>query len=391
MAVARSGDGTVTVLTHVAPSVTLETPRPVANAAGTVSVRGELRESGMKRVLGLINQGPTGFAECTVSSTVPLPRFWMECPLAPGDDAARIALYATPRGAPIALHLADLVGRREAATEPRRETYVPASEGPRRPVETPVALLAGVRDRVTEIRAAAGLTPVQFALAESVRLNTLVPAALARDLSTEQQLSLTRGILAGWDVQSPVPLRDGYYASSGAVGPPDAERWMQTALLQPALRRTFFDPSAAIVALGSAVEEGSVTAIAASWRVHGDRVTEQAAAEALLRRLERARAERGVAPPTLITDLTELDAALDGVRRGQRTMEEAMDSVIERAARRWRRSVAYYAFEATDLSLVQLPDGLLDGGELILSLGVTHHTLPESRWGSYVVGIVFTR
>ena len=120
-------------------------------------------------------------------------------------------------------------------------------------------------------------------------------------------------------------------------------------------------------------------------------MTEEAGAEALLQRLERARAERGVPPPTLITDFTELDAALAEVRAGRRSMEDAMSSLLQLASRRWRRPVHSYAFETMDLSAVELPDEMLEGGQLILSLGVTHHTMPDSRWGSYVVGIVFTR
>ncbi|MEO0323400.1 MAG: hypothetical protein AAF447_10620 [Myxococcota bacterium] len=390
LAQAREGRDTVTVVAYASPTARLETPRPVADTAGTVAVRGELMEPGMKQVAALINQGATGYARCTLSSAVPLPRFWMECPLHATDDAARISIFAQRGNAPIAFHVVDVVGRRDPASEPRSESYDPALPE-LRPVSTPAALLAGVQERVAQIRDADGLAPVTVARAESTRLDGLVPAALSGGLTTQQQLTLSRGILAAWDVESPRPIRDGYYATTTAFGPPDAERWMATALLDPSLRRTFFDPSAAIVALGSTVEERGVAAIAASWRLHGDRVTEEAGAEALLQNLEQARQARGVPPPQLITDFDDLGAALEDVRTGRQSMDAAMESLLETASQRWQRSVYSYALETTNLSSVELPDALLEGGELMLSVGVTHQPLADSPWGTYLVGIIFTR
>ncbi|MEM1415012.1 MAG: hypothetical protein AAGH15_08940, partial [Myxococcota bacterium] len=118
---ASEGSTGVALLAMVEPALRLDEVRPVADAQGRVQVRGEVLSPEVTWVGAAINQGALATADCQIADTVPLPRFWLTCPMGATDAEARISLRVLDGGDFLARELVSLTARKTASAEALRE------------------------------------------------------------------------------------------------------------------------------------------------------------------------------------------------------------------------------------------------------------------------------
>lgn len=373
-------------LAHARPRVRTPTPRPQANSRGRVEISGEVLGAAPHWIAGAINQGEAGVASCEADPGLALPRFRLRCQLAPGDPYARVSVTAG-EGTLLAERVASFVARRPGADVrgpvPARSTSRALEDGGDLGAYTVAAF--------NRVRSGAGLVPLVLSAPESDRLDGLVRAAVDPRFGGDAGDELSLAIVAGSAIEDAPPLRDGAYVGTLMLGPPNTAAWLTACFLDPDMRRLFLAPAARVAAIGAEVTPRGLAALTATWQTHGDPLVEDAAADVVVSAVQRARLARRLPAAQPIRGYAGLGPALDRVRTGAATRQEALDAVLAEALGELGGTLEAFSIRTLDLRALDLPAALLQEGPLDLAVEVTHQRAEGSTWGTYIVGVLTRR
>lgn len=382
LAYVRKGARAVIGISAIPQVVRLERTPLTVGADGKVVIRGEVL-SQTAGVRGLINRGKHGYADCTASTTVALPRFVITCPASREDEVAWLSVSAYPTGRVLGMPVVEMLVWPSGAPG---KTYAKLARGA---APASAASTEELLAEINRVRGEAKLSALRLAEQETRTAARLAPhyfGALEanKDDGVTDQVAL--GLLAGWEVEGMV--RSGNFVSTWVN---DAASWaevVRAAITRPIGRATLLDPAAERVALGPADAARGRGAVMSTYALF-DGYKHDDDAKALAARIAAARGERGLIPPKVVIELNgDAARAADRVQAGSRTPLEALSDLLERASERLGRSVRGWVAEASSLDRVKLPDQLLTQPSLAVGIGVGHHRPQGAAWGRFVVMIV---
>jgi len=350
---------------------------------GRVTISGAIADAEAVAVVGLINRGPHGWAECQVEGT---PRqFRMTCALAPEDQGAWIDVAVQRRGHLIARTVARAFAHREG---PTGITYPEAK--PAAPVADAASFRQALLTRLNEVRRSAKLAPLTLAQNQSASLDGVAPHYFAAlEIGDETTLDLiTLGTLAGWDVVGGL-IRDAHVLGIYLPVRRDAQAWLDETLERPIGRRTLLGPWARQLALGATFDRPTpgIGALIATYAF----MEEQAVAEEarrLVARLNDERTARGHRPVHHVEDMPELDEAAVRVAAGVHP-GRALDDAVARAAERRRTTMAGSWTVAAKVDDIPFADELLYAEAIEVAVRVAHVSIQGSNWG-FTVALLTT-
>lgn len=381
----RDGDQAVVLVVHAARPARLEPVDPRPDPNGWVVLRGAMIEPA-GALYAYVNRGEFGVERCDVDLGVKLPAFRVYCPVDPADSEAVIEILASAPGRVLARVVARALARRADAL-PREfdaQRYGAQSE-----VGDPQAFGNALLAGLNEVRARAGLGPLERAVAQSNTAQELAPHYFVAEAESRgaDVDTIALGLLAGWDVGG--MIRDAALLT-GIVAPTrDASQWLGTSLAAPSGRVALMNPDARQVAIGAVVEANAIGAVVTSYELH-ENEDHQANVNLFFDRVVRARERLGLPPPKRLGPLMEpMAKELGRVRQGEISPASALRNVMDVGAAGFGLSMRGYQIEAIDVESLELPDEILRAPVLLLEIGVTHHRPPGAAWAQYVVLIAY--
>ncbi len=369
----------VAMLATARPMARLETLPAVPGPDGHVILRGELLRPAA-RVEALINRGRYGFRRCSFDPAVALPRFAVDCETDPGDESEALEIGAFPPGrvmGPIVLRA--LVWPRGRLPTAWRQPAARAGAAGREPAGALVSSL-------NQVRAAAGLAPVTLATSQSETAGLLAPHYFAAEgqQQADQVDAIAVGVMAGWQVGGPV--RAGHF-TAGWTADAEAEGGLLASVLErPSGREALLDPDIRAVAVGTVREGGKVGAVFGTYAFL-ERSSPGAEAAVVVRRLDEARAGRGL-PPTLALERLSRDVAqiAGAVERGEQDTGSATRSLLDRAVHSATSGRAYaWVGYGERLDRVALPEEVVSATAVQVAVAVAHCQPRGSPWFGYCV------
>lgn len=372
----------VAMVVHAQPRVRLDALPAVPGPDGHVVVRGELLRPA-DRIDALINRGRYGVRRCGIDPDVPLPRFAVDCETDPADEAEalEIAAFAPKRVmGPIVVRALVWPGGKLPTTYRKPPAAVARAGAAGR--DLPAALVASLND----VRAAAGLAPVTVAASQSETAALLAPHFFAAEgrQQADQVDSIAVGVMAGWQVNGLV--RAGHFTAASIAEASNEGGLLAAALDRPSGREALLDRDIRAVAVGTVREEGRMGALFGAYAFL-DAASPAAEAASVVRRIDEARARRGL-PPTfpldrLSRDVAEIALAME---RGERNPRGALRSILDKAvqATTGGRAYAWTGF-GERLERIDLPEEVVSATAVQVAVGVAHCKPKGSPWVGYCV------
>ena len=357
--------------------------RPDAN--GNVVIEGNvlMQADGIQ---ALATRGELSWSECEADESSALPRFRLECPVDPGDDATWITLAieipgrVLPRlGLQVLAHAGDAPQRfeRPVLGEPVVVDDIAAAREP-------------LLSQLNELRARALAPPLQLEADQSRVADDLVGhyfEAVLGQRNEEVAETVALGMMAGWQVDGLIQL--GSFTSGWQVGSLDVSRLLASALTSPGARSALLDPDFERLAVGLALDEQAgaptLSLLASAYQLFSEHEHHEHASR-VLENLSRARETRGqraagtdeALRPMALTAASQVQAGSDP--------SDAMDALLQEAAALHRgRSVFGWVAETQDLDDIEFPDDLLTRSALDVAISVAVHKREGEAWGNYVV------
>jgi hypothetical protein len=365
----------------------LVTPFSPVAAAGQLDFSGEVLVR-IEDVTAWVNQGRLGYAECTRDPSVPLPRFALSCPLAPGDRSALIEVSLREPGRVLGLAGLRVLARRpgeEAASWQRQHSLAP------QPVATPQEFAEAVAGVLGRVRASAELHPLGLSLPQSQQANALVPFVFAGTTGAGSPALAdlaALGLAAGWQVGGVV--KNAALTSGATTETLDASRWLEAALERPSGRSALLDPDARVLAVGALASQDppAAAALAVTYQLFGEEDL-RAEAERVVERVGAARKARGRSAPTRLSSATPVVEQV-AQELPDRNIDplEALEDALARATAASAQPLRGWVLEASQLDAATLPPDLLDAETLRLAVAVGYYQPEEEPWGRYVVLIL---
>ncbi|MEM1033356.1 MAG: hypothetical protein AAGN82_23685 [Myxococcota bacterium] len=380
----RGDDGTVALAVVSAPTGVSVRALPIED--DVVTVAGRLALEDVTEVMGVVNRGPHGWAECTSKGAAA--DFTLRCPIDAGDASAWIDVVVAVKGQLLGRTVARVLAHREGAGAITYPTQVE-----RRPVSDPEAFRREVLARLNARRATAGLRPLRLATAQSAQMDPLAPHYFAGDAEGDAAVldRITLGVMAGWDVKGGL-ITNAQVLATHVPGSRDAVGWLTEMLDRPTGRRALLAPQATQVALGAAVDapRPGLSSLVATYTFLDDADVGAEAAE-FVTRLNDARAAAGRAPVQVRSDpMPELDEAAARVREGTHP-GLALDEALAAAVARRTISMGGMYLVTARMEDAEFSEELITAADLNTWVRVAHVAIGESRWGFRVVLVATTR
>lgn len=378
----------VVMVAHDTPQVRLAAQPLVPDAEGKVVVRGTLGANA-EHVGALVNQGPSGVAECARDLRLRLPQFGFICPLAEGDGRTWVQVTAQPPGKVLADTVLELLLHRTPA-DVARYTLPDASESGQ--VEDEAAFTAALMPVLNQARLDAGLQPLVLAEKQSQTAQALAPHFFVAsqgggDRQVQERIAL--GLMAGWQVGG--AIRGGDLVASVTGPARDPREWLATTLESPVGRRVLLGRDSRRIAVGSLLsrEPSGLGALVTTYRFYeGD--DHHHDEEQVLGDLAELRRQNGVAGSVvLVRDLSETMKGMAQQLRSGQAPADVFRVMMDRIVGRMNMSAQGYLFQTTDLSAARFPEELWRrAGQLPVAVTVAHHKPPGAAWAHLVVFLI---
>jgi hypothetical protein len=389
-AVVRAKGQLIAIADYDAAPVDLQPFSVAPDPNGDVVVSGRLRGDAAY-FAGLINQGAYGVRPCSVDAAVARPQFRITCRAAREDETAWMEIVYAPPGTVLALPLAQILVRRDPSKPVSFQAPASAQDNAK-PVADAAQFRAAVLEALNATRAKASMGPVRLSTLESdtaagVARQYFAAALGAGGIGDMNTVAL--GLLAGWQVQG--TIRGGTFFAALLPATRDVGRWLDFALTLPIGRDALLQPDVEEIALGPAFLRApdGIGAVVTGYRLqHGD--DHAADVAAVLRRITEARTARGLSLPKT---LPGFDAAitdeLGAVKRGEENPGQALQASLQRALRRYERSVRGLVVEAITPDAFEIPAELIAQPNLQLAIGAVHYKPPGAAWAQLVIVVVY--
>lgn len=362
----------------VAPRKATFTGSVAPAADGKLTIDGETRVLG-DSVHAVANKGADGFAVCTPSDDVDLPKFRLTCRLDPGDPYAYVDVGVIPVGRMLSHAIGRLMARPTEKT-PMRWTAVGAVGKDALPVDD---VRRETLRRVNERRTRAGLRTLVDVPAQSRSVTTLAPYYFAAGKGAPESWSETALLGASAGYELPIRIEEAWPASAESTNR-DPSALFAALFESPGGRRTLMEPAASHIAIGPVLggDWNGIFVVTYDELLPEEEATRTAE---LLERWERTRTALGRAPLTPLDATTPIlataaKAVADGVEP-----KVAVAAALEAASTALHRPVQVGLVFANSLSVVPLPDALvkLEKGGFTVSVAWTR--LQGSAWGRYAI------
>ena len=383
------GEGrAVAIMVHAVSRVRWKTLAMVPDAQGNAVLEGELGESA-EYILGYANQGRFGVAQCTMDPSIARPRFRATCPMHKDDSIAWVQLLAAPPKRVLAAPFAQILLRRAAG---QLLAFDPQGYSQAHPVTNTADFSSAILVALNNVRAQAGLQPVQLSAAESARAVRLAAHFFADWQSAgngEESDRIAMGLLAGWHLEG--LIRDGLFTASLTAHTHDAGQWLNNALTSPMGRATLMSPDIEAISLGAIVlgQPNALGAVVTGYRLyHGD--DHSADVRQLYSRLLAARKRLGLGMPSRLGGMDRvLRLELDRIKSGLRGSSQALQAVLDQGVSRFGAGMRGYVVETTSLDAFEIPEDVIRRPNLYFEIGVGHYRAPGAAWGQLVILVVF--
>jgi hypothetical protein len=382
LAYLRKGGHAVIALSVTPQTVRLARTPLVPGPDGNVVLQGEVISPALT-VRALINRGRYGYAACTVSPAVALPRFTIVCPTLPEDEVAWLSISALPPGRVLGTTVLEMM------VWPAGKPGNVYSRLTRSETAAAGASAGDLVQEINRIRAEAKLPPVALAEQESTTASRLAPHYFSSFASgggdgTADQVAL--GLLAGWEVGGTV--RDGHFVSTWLANASSWSEVVRASIARPMGRQTLLDPAAERVAVGPVAVDHAYGAVFATYSLF-DGYRHDRDAGTVADRISAQRVANGVSRLHMVAELSaEAERAAKSVQDGKRAPTQALNDLLQHISERTGRSVRGWAAEATALDRIVMPKELTASPTLTLGIGVAHRRQEGSAWGRFVVLII---
>lgn len=382
VAFARQGDAAIAVSVAVQLEARLD-PTSMKATDGAVVLRGALVDgAGAKTIYAQVNQGDTAVAECAREPAVAPPRFELRCPVQATDAVAGVALHVHREGR----FLSDAVGSGlvlPGAAVPL--TWSASVWGAPTPLPADDAALAELLlTRTNAIRAAAKLPPLTSSPKQSATAARLAPHYFAQTSSSGVVDQIALGMLAGWDLTSPV--QDGDFSSFRVGASGSVDEVLGAALDSPTVRQVLLSPKAGLLALGLYRESGSLNVMTTTWEPFSytdAAVTQSRVFEAL--KAERVR--RGLAGLGAVGMEPVYAQGSQRLASGEEPRAVLQD-LLGQTVQTMQRNFKGWTVETADPEHISWPDELLTAQPTYIAVSAGMRQRKGSPWATTVVLIV---
>lgn len=299
-----------------------------------VILRGRL-EGSFRYLSAIATFGASDYAECEVSTSVPLPQIAIRCPVHATDSVAWIDVLGYTDGRVLGRRVGRVLVRRDQGAQLAALAVDATLEG------NAPGLVEAILARANAIRAEHGRTPLALELAQSATVQGITPAWFGAELGGDHATSdlLALGVIAGWDVSAGT-IRDAHLAVSMVDTTQSPGEWLALLMEDPTARAVLLDPEARSAAIGAQwdAERRAFTGLVVTYELFEGAPLDRAR-DTVLQRVTAERRRRGLPPPRVVS-MGALDTAAQWVQRGQRTPGQALDRAMHQVASSTRRRVA---------------------------------------------------
>lgn len=370
--------------------------RPFPTSGEVFTVEGRAH-SQYHWVQAAITRGDTRVARCRPDTTVALPEFRFECVGEISDDEAVIELWAGDWRRLIGQAFM-VVRVSPSGAEPTRyltnETIIEAAEHAR--VTDSIALLVELEALVTEVRTTLGLGRMHFEREQSeagLELLRLIISDWLGPTPGALRNGLLQGMLAGYELSEEV-------MGGRVIGMLFSERLTTTQTLDrlmdyPRTRLLLVNEEIDLVAvaLGGDPDARMTGVLLAGWQ-DGSRASSDFVEERLLERIDQWREDRGLdaIEEPVSRFVREARSSVQAIARGAPVPSE-LDSVTRRSTVATNRASGAAVYELLDPETFDLRfmADILSEPDLRATVAAARWDDPESRWGTYVVILLYER
>ncbi len=385
----RNGQGMV-FLASARRSLLLTPSSAVPDADGWLRLQGEVLGPS-EEIVGLINQGAYGYADCENAPGVKPPRFSLACPVDPADETAWVEVVSRAPGRILADGVLLALARPMGAYA---DTYVRRSFGAKVTIERNEDLTEHLFDQMNRIRRRAGLRPVELAAEESEMTTALAPLYLGAslghaDVATVDVVAL--GMMAGWAVSGVV--RDGRVGGALVVKTRQLDHWLDEALQRPSFRALALAPEFSTLAIGPVVSRDPeyLGAAVASYALFDPAEASQEL-ERLHQRLAEEFRARGLRPVRRDASMSaSAERNLGRVRAGRATPEEALGDLLDEVSANLGMAVRGWVLEGDSADALPLPEELFDPRVARIGAGLAFYRPETWPWGRTVAFLLATQ
>lgn len=363
-------------------------PRPfTADESGRVVIEGRTLEA-TQSLSAFINRGRWASQRCEVDAAVRMPRFRVLCPLDPQDAVARLEISAMPPGRMLGHTVfSAVVGPGRDASRVFDVHAADASRVTTDPAEARASLIAAVN----EVRAQAGVGPVELAAREADAACQVTPAYFSAATDGDMGSGTDRialGLMAGWDVTGGT-IRDGSFLSGAGAEDDDMDRWVSWALERPLGRHALLGADVRQVAVCPWTYEGHTHGVLwSSYRFF----TEGTQAQEVSRVYERIDAARRAAGTARVQRLSQLEAPMkahaQSLEHGAADLNGSLEAMLQLATERTGEGTRGWVIPTTDIEAIEFPREMLAQPTLRAAVQVAHWRDPNDAWGQTVVFVV---
>ncbi len=374
LAMARAGGKAAVMLASGRRTAVVEAVA-LGASHGRVVLRGTA-PAGAAFIDAAINRGATRSARCADSGRATLPSFEVECELEPGDTSTWISLAGREQGSVLAREFATVLAW-AGADRPLTWTHPAHVAGP---VEAnPGALVQAIN----ALRASAKLAPATVSVAQSDENRELAPWLLHEGAVEGERLAL--GVLAGWRVESEI---SGGAFTMAQVDSPDGAELLNALMERPWSRSLLMGEDTGVLAAGLFSEQGVMATLVSAYARVQPTPWPGASGE-VFRRLDQARAKRGLPEVTWVLAREGLEARL-GARLADRVLDPAgaLQELLEDAAEFSGQRVRGWRMASSSLQQLPWPPELLTRPEAQVVGFVTAARAPGEPWVEYQVFVV---
>lgn len=360
---------------------------------GMVVLRGKVLGR-VDRVGGAINRGEFGHADCQTVETVELPAFEVRCKGNPGDTNAYFTLYTGKKDQIMAkATLRQMVWGALPPSSEYRGSAVRAMlmQKPNAGPVTQETFQAELLANVNHVRAFLQFPLFELADKQASSVGLAAPHMFAprgEESSDDNDLRMDkiyRGLMAGWDIKTPISRGTFVTDRSGARSMVD----VVSALLEhPGGRQALLERSESLFAAGGVVKDGRVAvaafvyekALNADYNVLAGKVSRDISEQ------RKAFGKKSFKRLSSFNSTAE-DLSKD-LAKGDRSLDEMADKLASKVSNGLNSGVSYYKLLSPSLDDLPLSEAMLQASSLRGVIAVASYKPEGSPWWLYGIVIV---
>lgn len=381
----RSGGKAVAVVISGRRSARVQPVSLTGGADGVFELAGESLIPA-EEIYANINRGEFGYARCDKDPLVKPPQFKFRCEGSKDDSLAWVSVGTRAPGRVLGIGILRALVSPSGVPDDTWRVSPYQSELPEG-----VAFDSLFTRLVNEVRARAGLPPVELELAQSATAARVAPHFFEASRGEDPEKitdTIALGMMAGWEVGGGL-IQYGTFATDWIYGSLDVRELVSSMLMYPSGRSTLLDPKARRIAVGplQLEEEKVLGVVASTYALQVQRSTQELETE-VIQALNKARASKGLEPVVWVTAPgNSHQVALEKIAQGEEP-NEVTRYMLDAAIEVTQQSMRGWTLETWDLERIDFPNEVILAPKLAVVLAVAPYRSPGSPWGGYAVMMV---